>query len=72
MAGGEERVTTPAGDFDCLVIEPEVEEGIFGKAGRLVVWVTDDALKMPVLVKSKVSIGSFVAELVSASHLGGD
>ena len=69
---GEERVSTPAGDFDCLVIEPEIEEGIFGKAGRLVVWVTDDALKMPVLVKSKVSVGSFVAELVSASHLGGE
>jgi len=69
---GEERVTTPAGTFDCLVIEPEIEEGIFGKAGRLVVWVTDDALKIPVLVKSSVSVGSFVAELVSASHLGGD
>ncbi len=69
---GEERVATPAGDFDCLVIEPEIEEGIFGKAGRLVVWVTDDALKIPVLVKSSVSVGSFVAELVSASHPGGD
>jgi hypothetical protein len=69
---GEERVTTPAGSFDCLVIEPEIEEGIFGKAGRLVVWVTDDALKMPVLVKSTVSVGSFVAELVGASHLGGE
>jgi hypothetical protein len=68
---GEERVSTPAGDFDCLVIEPEVEEGIFSKTGRLVIWVTDDALKMPVLIKSKVSVGSFVAELVSASHLGG-
>jgi hypothetical protein len=69
---GEERVTTPAGDFDCLVIEPVVEEGIFAKTGRLVIWVTDDALKIPVLVKSKVSVGSFVAELVSASNVGGD
>lgn len=69
---GEERVMTPAGSFDCLVIEPEVEEGIFGKAGRLVVWVTNDALKIPVLVKSKVSVGSFVAELVSARYPGGD
>lgn len=68
---GQERVSTPAGHFDCLVIEPEVEEGIFSKKGRLVIWVTDDALKMPVLVKSKVSVGSFVAELVDASHLGG-
>ncbi|MGD9142117.1 MAG: DUF3108 domain-containing protein [bacterium] len=69
---GEETVTTPAGDFDCLVIEPEIEEGIFGKAGRLVMWVTDDALKIPVLVKSTVSVGSFVAELIGSSHLGGE
>lgn len=69
---GEERVTTPAGEFECLVIEPEIEEGIFGKAGRLIMWVTNDALKIPVLVKSTVSIGSFVAELTGASHLGGE
>jgi hypothetical protein len=64
----EENVTTPAGSFDCLVIEPVIEEGIFSKAGRLLIWVTNDALKVPVLVKSKVSVGSFAAELVSASH----
>jgi hypothetical protein len=69
---GEDRVTTPAGTFDCLVIEPDIEEGIFAKAGRLVVWVTDDALKVPVLLKSTVSFGSFVAELVRATYPGGE
>jgi len=69
---GEEEVTTPAGSFDCLVIEPDIEEGVFGKTGRLVMWITNDALKVPVLVKSSTRIGSFVAELVGAFLPGGE
>jgi hypothetical protein len=46
------------------VVEPEIVEGVFAKAGRLVIYLTDDALRLPVLLKSKVKIGSFVAELV--------
>jgi hypothetical protein len=63
-----ERVSTDQGDFDCLVIEPDIEEGAFAKTGRLLIWVTDDALKIPVLVKSKVAVGSFVARLVGSTH----
>ncbi|HVP57847.1 MAG TPA: DUF3108 domain-containing protein, partial [bacterium] len=61
---GREKVSTHRGDYQCLVVEPEITEGIFAKAGRVFIYLTDDALKVPVLVKSKVKIGSFVAELV--------
>jgi hypothetical protein len=61
---GREKVSTRRGEFDCLVVEPEIVEGVFAKAGRLVIYLTDDALRLPVLLKSKVKIGSFVAELV--------
>ena len=63
-----ESVSVGDEDVDCLVIEPEIEEGAFAKTGRLLIWVTDDDLKIPVLMKSKVAIGSFVAKLVRSSH----
>jgi len=61
---GRERVTVDAGTFDCLVLEPVVlGEALFNQKGRLRVWVTDDAVKMPVLMKSKVLVGAIAAVL---------
>jgi len=56
---GRQRVKTPAGRFDCIVIEPVLKAGgIFKNKGRLLIWLTDDDRRMPVLMKSKVMIGS--------------
>ena len=59
-----ERVTVDAGTFDCLVVEPFLRgPAIFQQKGRVTVWVTDDAYRIPVLVKSKVVIGAVSAVL---------
>jgi len=63
-----ERLSLGGDRVDCLVIEPEILEGPFAKKGNLLIWLTDDDLKVPVLMKSKVAIGSFVAKLVRSSH----
>ena len=56
---GRETVKTPAGKFHCVVLEPLLKAGgIFKNKGRLVIWLTDDDRRMPVLMKSKVVIGS--------------
>jgi hypothetical protein len=56
---GRETIKTPAGKFNCVVIEPLLKAGgIFKNNGRLVIWLTDDERRMPVLMKSKVAIGS--------------
>jgi hypothetical protein len=61
---GHERVKVPAGEFDCIVVEPVIlGEGLFQHEGRLTVWLTDDAHKMPVLMKTKVKVGSIDASL---------
>lgn len=60
-----ERVRTRAGTFNCLLLEPVLRtSAIFENKGRLLVWVTDDRFKMPVMMKSKVVIGSITTELV--------
>lgn len=61
---GRERIKTPAGEFDCVKIEPLLQAaGIFQHEGRITVWMTDDRLHMPVLMKSKILVGSIRAEL---------
>lgn len=68
---GRERIKTPVGTFDCIGIEPILKAGgIFQNSGRLVIWVTDDERRMPVLMKSKVAIGSISVVLVEAK-MGG-
>jgi hypothetical protein len=56
---GREKIETPAGKFNCVAVEPILKAGgIFKKKGRLVIWLTDDDRRMPVLMKSKVTVGS--------------
>ena len=60
----KENITVKAGNFDCIVVEPLTQSvGVFRHEGRLKVWLTDDRLKMPVLMKSKILVGSVSAEL---------
>ncbi|MBD3258068.1 DUF3108 domain-containing protein [candidate division GN15 bacterium] len=62
---GRETITVDAGTFDCLVVEPLTQSvGLFKHEGRLKVWLTDDRLRMPVLMKTKVVVGSITAELI--------
>jgi hypothetical protein len=61
---GRETVEVPAGTFKCLVVEPMLTAaGVFKQEGAIKVWLTDDRLRMPVLMKSKVFVGSIFAEL---------
>lgn len=60
----KEIVEVPAGKFKCIKVEPLLKAaGLFKHEGNLAVWLTDDRLKMPVLMKSKVLVGSIDAEL---------
>ncbi len=60
----KETVSVKAGTFDCILVEPVLHAvGVFKHSGKLKVWLTDDRLRMPVLMKSKVLVGSISAEL---------
>jgi hypothetical protein len=55
---GRETIEVPAGKFDCIIIEPLVKEGgLFKHDGDIIIWLTDDDLKMPVKVRTKIIIG---------------
>jgi len=70
---GKERITVEAGTFDCIMIEPlVVEGGLFKSEGNIILWLTDDELKIPVKVKTKVIIGSIDSELIDYEGLAGE
>jgi hypothetical protein len=66
---GKETINVPAGTFETLVLEPDLQnvEGVFSKKQRakIKLWVTNDARRLLVQMKSKAMVGSFVAELVT-------
>ncbi len=65
---GTEEVVTPAGRFRTLVIEPDMQDvrGVFEKTrdATMYLWLTDDDSHLLVRARSRVAVGSFVAELV--------
>lgn len=59
-----EKIEVPAGTFQCVVVEPLLKsEGVFRSQGSIYVWLSDDERRIPVLVKSKVPIGSISVSL---------
>jgi len=64
-----ERIKVAGISYDTFMVEPEIEHigGVFEKSedARLQIWVTADDRCIPVRIKSKVTVGSFVADLVS-------
>jgi hypothetical protein len=63
-----ETVETLAGTFDCFKCEPiQKSGGLFKKErkARLFVWVTTDDRRIPVMMTSKASFGTFTVQLES-------
>ena len=69
-----ETIRVPAGTFDTLLIEPDLEHvgGVFEKSpdAKLQLWVSADHRRLPVKLKSKVIVGSFTGELQSMVGTG--
>ncbi|MDP2806529.1 MAG: DUF3108 domain-containing protein, partial [bacterium] len=60
----KETIKTIFGKVECLVVEPVLRyPGLFQNKGRLWVWLTNDSRRIPVLMKSKILVGSINAVL---------
>ena len=66
---GRETVVVPAGTFQTIRVEPKsTGSGLMGK--NLVLWLTDDARKIPVQIRSKLKVGTLVGRLRSIEKTG--
>jgi hypothetical protein len=69
---GRQELEVAAGTFNTIVVEPLVKEGgLFKSEGRIVIWLSDDEVKIPLRVNTKVVIGSIDTELREYSGLRG-
>jgi hypothetical protein len=61
----KEHITTDAGEFNAIVIKPEVTlEGKFQPVGDVFIWLSDDDRKFLLRIESKIKIGTLVSEVV--------
>lgn len=69
---GKEIIETPAGKFNCILVEPIIRNGgLFKSEGSIYIWLSDDMLKIPVRVKTKIVVGSVDAYLTAYQGLAG-
>jgi hypothetical protein len=61
----KEHLSTQAGEFDAIVIRPEIElKGKFNPVGDNYIWLSDDDRKYILRIESKIKIGTLVSEVV--------
>jgi hypothetical protein len=61
-----EHIKVPAGEFDAIVIQPIIKtKGIFSEGGRAEIWLSDDANRIMLQMKSKLPFGSLNLYLTS-------
>jgi len=70
---GRETIRLAGKTYDTFLLVPELIHagGVFEKSpgARIRIWVTTDHRRLPVLIKSKVIVGSFRAELVEEESM---
>jgi hypothetical protein len=60
----EEKVTTPIGTFECVVIRPVIKaRGMFSEDSKAEVWISKGELRDIVQIKTKVSVFTVVMTL---------
>lgn len=64
-----ETLTTPAGTFNTVMVEPEMVNvsGGGSREEKLYVWYSDDERRLPVRIRTEVKFGSVTATLKSIS-----
>ncbi len=60
----KEELDSVIGKRKTLVLKPELKsEGIFLRKGDIFIYLTDDEKRIPVMLRTKVLIGSVVADM---------
>lgn len=67
---GREEVKTRYGRFNAIKFKPLLIEGtIFAGGEKMVVWVSDDANRVPVRIESPISVGSVKVDMMGYQNL---
>lgn len=65
----KEKIGTILGKVNTIVIKPLVKpKGVFEGKDSILIWLTDDARRIPVKVQTKVTVGSVTATLTGGNY----
>jgi len=53
-----EKVKVPAGTFDAIRVQPESATGLLKDKGRIWIWYSDDAARVPVQIRARMTWGT--------------
>ncbi|MGH7247658.1 MAG: DUF3108 domain-containing protein [Pseudomonadota bacterium] len=69
-----EEIETPLGKRFAFRVEPRVFGNLYKRKGRMLVWFSDDAQRLPLRIKAMISVGTITGTLqsVTASPSSGD
>jgi hypothetical protein len=65
----EEEIVTKLGKFQTIRVEPDLFSGhLFAGKGRMFVWFTNDARRLPVQLRAQIGLGTIVATLAGVDR----
>jgi hypothetical protein len=65
----KETLKLSSGVFNTIVVKPLMKsEGIFNRKGDMTIWLTDNDMRIPVMLMTKVSMGSVKAVLTGGQY----
>jgi hypothetical protein len=59
-----EQVKTPAGAFNAIRVQPETSTGVLRDKGKIWIWYSDDAARVPVQMRARMSWGTLTFYLL--------
>lgn len=65
-----EPIQTPVGTRNAFRVEPKVFGGLYSRQGKMLIWFSDDAQRLPLLIKASVSVGTITGTLRSVTTTG--
>lgn len=62
----KKSIEVKAGKFKCIKVQPKLagKGRAFNKKDKMEVWFSDDSRRIPVMIKSKIKVGSITAKLI--------
>jgi hypothetical protein len=62
-----EQIETPLGKRDAFRVEPKVFGALFARKGRMLIWFSDDARRLPLRISASIAVGSITGTLRSVT-----
>jgi hypothetical protein len=63
-----ERIQTPLGERQAFRLEPKVfDDVLYKRKGRMLIWMSDDAERLPLRIKAMITLGSITGDLRAVS-----